>query len=109
MHDGSEEVTELLNDAARFFYCAKVSKRERTANGQVENKHPTVKPIALMRYLIKLVTPPGGVIVDPFCGSGSTLLAAVAEGVNAVGIDADESSVTIARERLAVALEALEG
>ena len=95
--------------AARFFYCAKVAKKERTANGQVENKHPTVKPIALMRYLIKLVTPPGGVIVDPFCGSGSTLLAAVAEGVNSIGIDADESSVTIARERLAVALEALEG
>src|SRR5690606_3140258 len=52
--------------ASRFFYVAKASRRERTHNGQVDNKHPTVKPIKLMEYLVTLITPPGGIVLDPF-------------------------------------------
>lgn len=75
--------------ASRFFYISKCSKRERNAglpDGMV-NAHPTVKPIELMRWLCRLVTPRDGLILDPFCGSGSTLCAAVSEGFRAVGID----------------------
>jgi len=88
--------------AARFFYCAKASRKERTCNGQVDNKHPTVKPLALMRYLLTLVTYPGGnYILDPFCGSGSTLVACKQLGLKAMGIDKDRQSVTLSRARLA--------
>jgi site-specific DNA-methyltransferase (adenine-specific) len=69
--------------AARFFYCAKASRSERGEG----NNHPTVKPLALMEYLCRLVTPPEGLVLDPFCGSGTTLLAAENEGFKAVGID----------------------
>ncbi len=82
--------------AARFFYCAKASKRERGT----DNKHPTVKPVALMRYLCRLVTPPGGVILDPFMGSGSTGLAARAEGFRFIGIENDAESFDTAEARL---------
>ena len=68
--------------AARFFYSAKASKADRAGSS-----HPTVKPQALMRYLARLVTPPGGTVLDPFAGSGSTLAAAHAEGFDAVGIE----------------------
>ena len=68
--------------AARFFYSAKASAKDRAGS-----KHPTVKPNALMRYLVRLVTPPGGTVLDPFCGSGSTLQGAFDEGFNAVGIE----------------------
>ncbi|MFN9289094.1 MAG: DNA methyltransferase, partial [Planctomyces sp.] len=57
--------------AARFFYCAKASPEERR-----NSKHPTIKPVALMRYLVRLVTPPGGLVLDPFGGSGTTAEAA---------------------------------
>lgn len=68
--------------ASRFFYCAKASKKER--NG---SKHPTVKPLALMRYLCRLITPPGGLILDPFAGTGTTGRAAIKEGFRAVLIE----------------------
>lgn len=68
--------------ASRFFYCAKASQAERK-----ESKHPTVKPLDLMKYLCRLVTPPGGLILDPFAGSGTTIQAAVEEGFRAVGIE----------------------
>ena len=71
--------------AARFFYCAKAGKKERNASG--ENNHPTVKPIKLMTYLIRLVTPPGGTTLDPFMGSGSTGVAAVENGFDFIGIE----------------------
>ncbi len=108
--------------ASRFFYCAKASKAERNAgcdeleahtagvgalrDGGREsqprkNDHPTVKPLALMRYLVRLVTPPGGIILDPFMGSGSTGCAAVLEGFSFVGIDNDPHSVEIAEARIA--------
>jgi site-specific DNA-methyltransferase (adenine-specific) len=106
--------------AARFFYCAKASRAEREAGcgGAVTrqcgvgalrdggrgktaaNTHPTVKPLALMRYLCRLVTPPGGLILDPFMGSGTTLIAAVQEGFRAVGIEVNEEYCGIARKRI---------
>lgn len=89
---------------SRFFYCPKVSPKER-GDG---NTHPTVKPLALMRWLVRLITPPGGVVLDPFAGSGSTLLAARAEGFRAVGIEREPEYVEIiarrAGEQLALAL-----
>ena len=82
--------------AARFFYCAKTSKRERGEG----NNHPTVKPIALMRYLCRLVTPPGGTVLDPFMGSGSTGMAAEVEGFDFVGIELDPDYFAIAEQRI---------
>lgn len=82
--------------ASRFFYTAKASRRERGEG----NTHPTVKPLALMRWLAKLVTPPRGVILDPFAGSGTTLLAAQAEGFDAIGIEREAEYVAIIKKRL---------
>lgn len=100
IHDGSDEVTGLLGDAARFFYCAKASKRDRDEG----NIHPTVKPTDLMRYLCRLVTPPGGVVLDPFMGSGSTGKAALREGFRFIGIERDPDYIEIARARIAAAV-----
>jgi len=72
--------------AARFFYTAKASQSERGKG----NDHPTVKPLDLMRYLVRLVTPPKGLVYDPFAGSGSTLIAAIQEGFFAIGSDLDQ-------------------
>lgn len=82
--------------AARFFYCAKASKRDRGEG----NNHPTVKPTDLMRYLCRLVTPPGGVVLDPFMGSGSTGKAAVLEGFDFIGIERDPTYFLIAAGRI---------
>lgn len=82
--------------AARFFYCAKASKADRGEG----NTHPTVKPQALMRYLCRLVTPPGGVVLDPFAGSGSTGLAARAEGFTAWLMEREPEYVEIIKRRL---------
>ena len=98
IHDGSDEPCSLLGDAARFFYCAKASKADR---GQ-GNNHPTVKPTELMRYLCRLVTPPGGVVLDPFMGSGSTGKAAVLEGFKFIGIEREAEYLEIARGRIEV-------
>lgn len=127
--------------AARFFYCAKASKRDRdegldgfeakpanSAYGdglntatkirteeQAEigvsrelrrNNHPTVKPTDLMRYLCRLVTPVGGMVLDPFMGSGSTGKAAILEGFGFIGIEREAEYVTIAEARCADAFEA---
>ncbi len=96
IHDGSEEATELLSDSARFFYCAKASKRDR-GDG---NRHPTVKPTDLMRYLCRLITPPNGTILDPFTGSGSTGKAAMLEGFQFIGIEREAEYVEIAKARI---------
>jgi len=83
--------------AARFFYCAKASRAERGEG----NHHPTVKPLALMQYLCRLTkTPTGGTVLDPFAGSGSTLIAAQNEGRSAIGIEMDEAYCEIAANRL---------
>ena len=89
--------------AARFFYCAKPDEGER---GRFNN-HPTVKPVALMRYLLRLVTPPGGIVLDPFLGSGTTGVAADQEGFEWVGIERDEHSAEIARRRTTVRQDGL--
>lgn len=106
--------------AARFFYCAKTSRKDRnegmtdpgpqfkhgTTLRQVENtdtasnNHPTVKPTDLMRYLCRLVTPPGGVVLDPFMGSGSTGKAAMLEGFRFVGCELDPAYMAIAQARI---------
>ena len=96
IHDGSDEATKGMGEAARFFYCAKASKADRG----FFNDHPTVKPTDLMRYLCRLVTPPGGLVLDPFLGSGSTGKAAVQEGFRFVGIEKDAHSIDIARRRI---------
>jgi DNA modification methylase len=98
IHDGSDEVLELLNEAARFFYCAKASKRDR--NEGALNHHPTVKPTSLMQYLVRLVTPPNGIVLDPFMGSGSTGKACVLEGFDFIGIEQSAEYVEIARARI---------
>jgi hypothetical protein len=127
------ELPEIVGDsgsAARFFYCAKASKRdredgldgvahgkagvgdERPSGGSNErmnkgavaprgNTHPTVKPTDLMRYLCRLVTPPNGVVLDPFAGSGSTGRGAVLEGFRFVGIEREAEYAEIARRRIA--------
>ena len=82
--------------ASRFFYCAKTSKKERGEG----NNHPTVKPQSLMRYLCRLITPPEGVVLDPFAGSGSTILAAICEGFGYIGIEKDANYCEIARKRV---------
>lgn len=119
--------------AARFFYCAKADRTDRNqgceelpnriggmnsnTSGQhitrrdgwkpdpVKNNHPTVKPTDLMRYLVRLVTPPGGTVLDCFAGSGSTLKAALLEGFDCIGIEREEEYVAIAEARCEHVLE----
>jgi site-specific DNA-methyltransferase (adenine-specific) len=87
--------------AARFFYCAKASKADRGDT----NNHPTVKPTDLMRYLCRLVTPPNGIVLDPFTGSGSTGKAAILEGFQFIGIEREAEYVEIARARIEHAIK----
>lgn len=101
IHDGSEEVLEYFGEPQRFFYCAKASKSERNAGLENQNFHPTVKPIALMRYLVKLVTPPNGTVLDPFLGSGTTAVAAILEGFNWMGCEMTEDYWLIIEARVA--------
>jgi DNA modification methylase len=114
----------LLGDRHRFFYAAKAARRERDAGCEklphrvtqtfkigarneelceanpVANIHPTVKPIELMRWLVRLLTPQGGLVLDPFTGSGSTGAAAVLEGARFHGIEREGEYVPIARARI---------
>ena len=92
--------------ASRFFYTAKASRSEReaglnTPKGERRNLHPTVKPLSLMRWLVRLVTPPGGLVLDPFCGSGTTGVACAEEGFPFIGMEINEEYVEIASERIA--------
>ena len=87
-----------------FRYIAKPSKRERNA-GLDGNHHPTVKPLALMRWLVRLVTPPGGIVLDPFLGSGTTAAAAVLEGFDWVGCEMTGEYLPIIEGRVAWAHE----
>lgn len=82
--------------ASRFFYCAKASKRERGEG----NGHPTVKPLKLMEYLIRLITPPGGIVLDPFMGSGTTGVACKQLGFEFIGIEMNKEYVEIAERRI---------
>lgn len=119
-----KSVSGTSESQSRFFYCAKASKKDRNEGcenmplrvaggmsgrqdgsmGSVtynNNTHPTVKPTDLMRYLVRLVTPPGGVVLDPFMGSGSTGKAAMLEGFRFIGIEKEAEYVEIARARIA--------
>lgn len=82
--------------AARFFYCSKPNKAERGEG----NTHPTVKPVSLMRYLIRLVTPAGGSTLDPYCGSGTTGIAAKLEGRGFIGIEREPEFYKLAERRI---------
>lgn len=98
------------SEASRFFYVAKTSRRDRNEglDGQetgAKNFHPTVKPTTLMRYLVKLVTPPGGTVLDPFTGSGSTGKAAILEGFQFIGVELTEDYLPIIEGRLVYANE----
>lgn len=88
--------------AARFFFSAKASQSERGIGhvGDERNGHPTVKPLDLMQWLCRLVTPPGGTVLDPFAGSGSTLVAADREGFHAIGIEISDEYLATARRRV---------
>lgn len=97
MKPGARRLDE--GSAARFFYCAKASRKDRGEG----NGHPTVKPTDLMRYLCRLVTPPGGVVLDPFMGSGSTGKAAMLEGFDFIGCDNDPESFATAERRIGAA------
>ena len=128
-HDGSAAQYHDTGSAARFFYCAKASKRDRDEGLDgfavreagsrhafsglpdqrmdreqerhgARNHHPTVKPTDLMRYLCRLVTPPGGTVLDPFMGSGSTGKAAIREGFRFIGIEREAEYIAIANARI---------
>ena len=86
--------------AARYFYCPKTSKSER--HNADKNTHPTVKPVELMKYLCRLVTPKGGTVLDPFMGSGSTGMAAKDEGFDFIGIEKEPEYYDIAEARIKV-------
>lgn len=110
---------ESETSAARFFYCAKTSREERNRGlkdpgaqfqhgstlrkiedtDTVGNNHPTVKPIALMRYLVRLATPKGGRCLDPFCGSGTTGIAAKMEWIDCVCLDSNPDYIAISKAR----------
>jgi site-specific DNA-methyltransferase (adenine-specific) len=82
--------------AARFFYCSKANKSDKGK----DNIHPTVKPTDLMRYLCRLVTPPNGIVLDPFMGSGSTGKAALLEGFRFIGCEMNKDYMEIAERRI---------
>lgn len=96
IHDGSNEACLALKSGARFFYSAKTGKDDR----ETDNNHPTVKPTTLMAYLCRLVTPPGGTVLDPFMGSGSTGKAATVNGFRFIGIERDPAYHKIAMARI---------
>ena len=83
-------------NASRYFYCAKTSKSEKGK----DNNHPTVKPLKLMKYLCRLVTPKGGTVLDPFMGSGSTGVASKDEGFDFIGIEREKEYFEIAEKRI---------
>lgn len=95
--DGKTFYNDGLGSASRFFYCAKASKSDREDG----NNHPTVKPTELMRYLCRLITPPNGIVLDPFMGSGSTGKGAILEGFDFIGMELDSEYVEIAKARIA--------
>ncbi len=129
MHDGSAEILQGMGEAARFFYTPKACKSDREngcfalplvsyemnrpPDSDVDlvptvnrNFHPTVKPTDLMRYLCRMVTPTGGIVLDPFTGSGSTGRGAVLEGFRFIGCEMDADYIEIAKARILAAEKA---
>jgi len=93
--------------ASRFFYVARASKSDRNEGLDIINNHPTVKPTALMQYLIRLITPDNGVVLDPFTGSGSTGKAAILENKRFIGIELTADYLPIIEGRLQHAVETM--
>jgi len=89
--------------ASRFFYTAKASTAERPRVDGVA--HPTVKPLDLMQYLVRLVTPPGGAVLEPFAGSGTTLEACIAEGFQCIGIEMTDEYLPLIMQRITKPIE----
>jgi site-specific DNA-methyltransferase (adenine-specific) len=89
--------------ASRFFYCPKANSSERPRDG--DTAHPTVKPLELMQYLIKLVTPPGGTVLEPFAGSGTTLEACIIEGFKCIGIELTPEYLPLIVQRVTKPIE----
>jgi site-specific DNA-methyltransferase (adenine-specific) len=132
LHDGSAEIMQGMGEAARFFYTPKACKDDRDDgcemmdakqyshdgrekrlenayqrnDSKAHNFHPTVKPTDLMRYLCRMVTPTGGVVLDPFTGSGSTGRGAVLEGFRFIGCEMDADYIEIAKARILAAEKA---
>ena len=128
LHDGCEDVLRGMGEAARFFYTPKACKEDRDDGCEMmeampsrcmenpdtrgrpiptkSNIHPTVKPTDLMRYLCRMVTPPGGIVLDPFTGSGSTGRGAVLEGFRFIGCEMDAGYIEIAKARILAAEKA---
>ncbi len=132
LHDGSAEILQGMGEAARFFYTPKACKDDRDDgcemmdakqyshdgrekrlenayqrnDSQARNFHPTVKPTDLMRYLCRMVTPTGGIVLDPFTGSGSTGRGAVLEGFRFIGCEMDADYIEIAKARILAAEKA---
>ena len=129
LHDGSAEILQGMGEAARFFYTPKACKADREngcfalplvsyemnrpPDSDVDlvptvnrNFHPTVKPTDLMRYLCRMVTPTGGIVLDPFTGSGSTGRGAVLEGFRFIGCEMDADYIEIAKARILAAEKA---
>jgi site-specific DNA-methyltransferase (adenine-specific) len=136
LHDGCDDVLRGMGEAARFFYTPKACKEDRddgcemmearwkagysytdtagnAADGMFKDRetfkrnfHPTVKPTDLMRYLCRMVTPPGGIVLDPFTGSGSTGRGAVLEGFRFIGCEMDADYIEIAKARILAAEKA---
>jgi predicted RNA methylase len=132
LHDGSAEILQGMGEAARFFYTPKACKDDRDDgcemmdakqyshdgrekrlenayqrnDSKAHNFHPTVKPTDLMRYLCRMVTPTGGVVLDPFTGSGSTGRGAVLEGFRFIGCEMDADYIEIAKARILAAEKA---
>lgn len=88
--------------AARYFYCAKPSKAEKNAglDDSEKNNHPTVKPLKLMKYLCRLITPKSGIVLDPFMGSGTTGISAIQENFEFIGIEQEADFIDISKARL---------
>ena len=92
----SNIVGEVLPEHQKYFYAPRATRKEKGA----DNDHPTVKPVALMEYLIKIYSPLNSIVLDPFCGSGTTGVAAKKQSRNFVGIDLSEHYTEIARRRV---------
>jgi DNA modification methylase len=92
-------------EPTRFRYGSKASTKERILDGQVENEHPIVKPLDIMEWLVTLATAPGQRVLDPFAGSGTTIMACKRLGRDGVGIEKDPDYAELARERVALADE----
>lgn len=95
LYDARTGYADEATSVSRFFYSAKASKADR-----YNSKHPTVKPVALMQWLVRMVTPKGGMVLDPFAGSGTTLQAAVLEGFAVIGIEKEAEYVEDIKNRM---------